>query len=398
MRRFLSPPAALAIALSVAAASTPACSASDSSGAKPVVGKGGGGGQGGAAGEAGGGTAGAGGTLNVGGGEPGGAGGSASGCNGVSATATKLDANVLVLLDMSGTMKDDVNGTSKYAATLNAMSPVLAGLSSDLRMGLVYFGRENGCPVSGCCVRNASNGGPDVPVKTLDQAHKNLLTMWASANGPSDNNSTPTGVALGGAYDILRKSGFDGTYYVLLITDGAENCLGGLPSQAVKYSGDAASGSPPVKTFVVGSPGSDDFRATLSEIAKQGGTARTPACNGQQGSACHYDLTGSGNYQQELQTALNEILGGVSLPCTYAIPPQDGGAFDATQVNVSFTNGSGTQTIPQDTTKACSEAAGWQYSTDQTQIILCGTACQMVQGDPSASINIVFGCPTQTIK
>jgi hypothetical protein len=382
-----------------------ACSASNSdSGAGGSSAGGGGAGAGGST--SGGGTSGSGAGIGfgaTGGGGAGGGGGIAGGCAKTSASAAPSAANVLILLDMSGSMSNVIPfplGT-RWSLTHEAFKGVIPSLPPELWMGLVYFGHPKdvpGCSLGGCCTRDFSNGGPDVPILPLDSGQKSTLTNWMNLALPDNNNNTPTHDALAGAYDILTKAKLDGSLYVLMLTDGAENC-GGDSAKTIAEAGAAASGSPAVKTFVVGSPGSDNYRQTLSDIAKAGGTARTPTCTGNAGDACHYDLSTAGNFQTELTDALTKILGSVKVPCEYTIPDQDGGAFDPNLVNVNYSSGGQpAQPILQDTTKSCDQAAGWQYSPDGKKILLCGSTCSAVQSDPNAVIEIVFGCPTQKVK
>ncbi len=326
-------------------------------------------------------------------------------CNAVTAAAKPAAANVLIVLDLSGSMSNVIPFPlgSRWQLTRNAFLQVLPGLPAGLRMGLVYFGHPTGTPGctasdNGCCTRDSSNGGPDIPIQPLDTAQKTFITNWMNGTSPSNNNNTPTHDALQGAYDILTNSGLDGNDYALLITDGDENC-GASASSTVKLAGDATSATPSIKTFVIGSPGSDGARQLLSDIAKAGQTPRTPTCDGSQGNTCHYDLSTASNFQTELQTALGSILGQTSLPCQFDIPSQDGGAFDENKVNVKYTNGAGSSAdVLFDDGCQSASGQGWQYSTDKKQILLCQGICDVVKQDPNAKIDILFGCPTKPIN
>ena len=38
---------------------------------------------------------------------------------------------------------------------------------------------------------------------------------------------------------------------------------------------------------------------------------------------------------------------------------------------------------------------GWQYASNNTQIILCPDTCDLVKADPNAKVNVVLGCVTK---
>ena len=74
-----------------------------------------------------------------------------------------------------------------------------------------------------------------------------------------------------------------------------------------------------MKTFVIGSPGSEDARRSLSQMAEAGGTA-TEGCS-HTGSPfyCHFDMTEEADFAVALRDALASI-SGLALSCAYDIP------------------------------------------------------------------------------
>jgi hypothetical protein len=156
-----------------------------------------------------------------------------------------------------------------------------------------------------------------------------------------------------------------------------------------------------IKTFVIGAPGSEPARSFLSEIAFQGGTAKSSTCNHNPTPAdlgdCHFDLTDTA---LDLTTTLGQALEKVSkeaLTCEYDLPlPPEGGTIDYGKVNVIFApGGGGQQVIPQDSAKGCAESDGWQYSADGHRITLCGPSCETVKADTAGSVSVALGCVTQ---
>ena len=50
----------------------------------------------------------------------------------------------------------------------------------------------------------------------------------------------------------------------------------------------------------------------------------------------------------------------------------------------------------QDTAKPCAAGAdGWQYTTDNSKIRLCGAACETARADMGGRIDVVLGCPVE---
>jgi hypothetical protein len=97
----------------------------------------------------------------------------------------------------------------------------------------------------------------------------------------------------------------------------------------------------------------------------------------------------------QLAAALNEIRESVLVDCTYIIPdPPPGQELDLNRVNVRYTDGAGNETtIPRDPSGSdCNE--GWQYAQNNTQVVLCGNACETVKADPNGRVDVLFGCVT----
>ena len=149
-----------------------------------------------------------------------------------------------------------------------------------------------------------------------------------------------------------------------------------------------------IKTFVIGSPGSEPARGALSQMATQGGTA-PPGCSDMGPNYCHFDMTTAPDLSAALNEAFKAITGSV-ITCNYTIPPPSNGmVVDPKLVNVTFTSSSGSNTIAKDPDPpggACNQ--GWQYNANSTQIQLCPDTCNLVKADPNAKIEVVLGCST----
>jgi len=328
-------------------------------------------------------------------------------CAATTVSAKRAPANVLFIVDRSGSMNCNPPPTTtsqdceqapvtadpakptKWTITREALKSAIGAMPPTNSAGLTYFNVDNDCAVQAT---------PNVPVQPIDAAHVALL-------GQSLDNITPAGLTpiVGGVtlgYQHLHANTFVGRKFLVLITDGQETCA---PLQKADFVAktvvDAAAVG--IRTFVIGAPGSEPSRSFLSQIAFAGQTARVPTCNHNALPAdlgdCHFDLTNTGlNLATELNKAL-EAISKEALSCEYELPAAEAGVVDTGRVNVVYTPTSGApQTLPQDNSKPCASADGWQYSADQQRIVVCGAACAKLRADEGqlSSVSIQLGCAT----
>jgi von Willebrand factor type A domain len=345
----------------------------------------------------------------TGGGPIGGGGGPSDGgvmgCAVASVKSELVPANILVVLDRSGSMncnlppitesaaceknpvQADPTQPTKWAVVKKALKDAVAALPPTASVGISYFNTDDEC---------GANSAPSVGVKVLSPAQIDALgTNLDVAKAPQ--GGTPiVGATVLAFKHLHQQSQVSGNKFVLLITDGAETCdadkIGQLATEIPKAT------TVNIRTFVIGAPGSEPARGMLSEMAFLGGTAQSSACqhgglNAATGD-CHFDMTTSKDFGADLAVALKRISG--SLTCSFDLPVSQSGPIDLTRVNVRFTKGSGTGLdIPQDTSGPCQAGAqGWQYSSDKTGILLCGNICDEVRNDATGRIDIVLGCTT----
>jgi hypothetical protein len=363
-------------------------------------------GNGGGAGASAGGTgAGSGGIIDIDGSSGGSAGGSAGdSCASTEVTSTLTPANLYFVIDRSGSMNCNlpsdgqpssqceafpgpINGNpTKWELTEAALNTAIDDLevAGNISAGMVVFPRPN----SDCAVTQT----PDVAIATLNLAQNNALSNFLSQVDPKGKTPLAGALILSYAhlYDQIKAGALKGNVFVVLLTDGFETCK---PSELPKLLGadmDSAEALN-IRTFVIGVPGSEDGRATLSQMAWEGNTAKSPTCTHNPTPAnvgnCHFDMTTSANFGQDLQAALAQISGTV-LSCELAMPTAPAGKkIDEESVKVIV---SGTE-ITKEEGVPCDNANGWQFSPDKTKVLLCGTACESAK-QPSASIKIDLGC------
>ncbi len=296
------------------------------------------------------------------------------------------------------------NGPTKWQSTRDALKSVISGLPDTLAVGLFFFpnmaNQARTMPASPDVCINTMAGTPPA---ALSAGQKALLIAALDATTP--NGWTPTDSAYQHALQsALLPSQLPGEKYVLLITDGqptlrldcTSNGSGVGPAGANPVESQpivdhvAAALGQGVRTFLIGSPGSEDGRAWMSEAAIEGGTAAA-GCKVMGPPYCHLDMTTAPDFGAALQAGLNKLTG--SIACTYDIPdPGQGQVIDNDLINLVVTTASGTQLVLPDDGADCSE--GWRISGNQ--VVLCEGTCSRVQRE-NDSIQLLFGCQSGTI-
>lgn len=291
-------------------------------------------------------------------------------------------------------------GATKWEITREALLATVDSLAGDIALGASFY--PNVQQEGDTCLAN----DVAVAIAPLGPAGSATRLDWESAlNDVVPVGATPTHGAYLFGLTQLAATKLPGNQVVLLITDGTPTCTldcvctednQPVDSQPlIDEAGQAFSSG--VRTFVIGSPGSEETRDVLSRLATEGGTAQSD-CSDAGPKYCHFDMTTEPDLAKGLRSALEEIAARVR-SCEYPIPtPPAGQALDPDLVNVLYTpDGGEAQTIARDASASdCSE--GWQYSADGASIVLCGAACERVRADPTGAVEVLFGCETVVTK
>lgn len=390
------------ITAALAAALAAACSAA---GSGPGAGGGsGGGGTGGGAGVAGGGSGG----IALDDAASDGHGGTTldpdAACHKDTFEATAAPADLLFQLDVSGSMNcAPLNAAcgvaspaagSRWEVFKSQLTTALGSLPASSSVGLMHYPTG-----TGTFQGNPTGCAPLVPDVALGPLATTRPQIVAKLGAITPAGGTPTHDAVKDALAVLGSSTLSGNKFLVLATDGQATFCAGCDLFCTSSELDAdnqvlvqevaAAAASGVRTFVLGAPGSESYRAILSKIASAGQTASQAGCSDLGPSYCHYDMTTAPDFGAALAAALAAI-GGAVLSCTYDIPANPSGTFDPSLVNVELTAGGSTTDIPQDP----SHAAGWDYSADGKQVILYGTACDEAKAANGGSLQILYGCPT----
>jgi hypothetical protein len=319
------------------------------------------------------------------------------GCVGQTAGTEVAPSVLQLLVDTSGSMNERAPGQgSKWVQTRRALLGAIDGMPGDTSVGVVFYPNVRGDTAMPCFDRRTA-----VNLARLDAGQQRQRIRQAFANQNPDGG-TPTHDAYAYAVAELARSMTIGQRFLVLITDGIPTYSLGCDTTG-RGAGNAVDATPlvgeaaralaaGVRTFVIGSPGSEGARESLSRMAEAGGTAR-PACSHTGPEFCHFDMTSAADLGTGLDAALKAIAG-LALSCSYDIPaPPLGAVLDPAKVNLLFTPAGGpVELVGQSPNGSCSE--GWQYSDDRSQIRLCGTTCERVRSS-QGSLNLQFGCATQ---
>lgn len=326
--------------------------------------------------------------------------------------AERIPAKLLLVVDRSGSMADN----NKWSGATSAISLAIDSNNVQLDMGLLRFpegkydqSAETNCLLSALigtptpeCMALLAEGGckdinttPNVPVGPLKDTRAPIESLMGTT---FPDGNTPTRWALRNAHDYMKTLDVDSEKYVLLLTDGEPTTasdISGTPlgtecgqlSDITSETWDASHASTPIRTFVIGAPGSEGNLAFLSELAFNGDTGK-PGCVSQAGN-CHYQLSAAG-YQSELKAALSEIFAKAT-SCVFEMPSGQG-SLDPQMVNVHGASGGQDVLVFKDP----SHKSGWDY-TDQAhaRIQLYGSQCDALKQGQLSAISISLGCPSR---
>lgn len=327
-----------------------------------------------------------------------------------------LGASLFFVVDASGSMDEaaeNTNGIDKWTATRDAIAAAIEQMEDGSQVGLLGYPNMT---VGEQCVNENALFEPQLLGTSRD-------ALLEALNAIDTQMCTPTYDAYRMALEHFNASDAQGQKYILLMTDGQPTISSGCypnTGSCIEDSGlqgleqeildliQTAREDDDVKTFVLGSPGSEEHAFTgldnrwwLSQAAEYGGTS-PGNCSHDAVPYCHFDMTVGveDDFAAGLTRSMQQIIGQVA-QCDYSIPPPDDGQLiDLTAIHlVLVANGSDYIEIYQSATSECTH--GWYLDkSDPTdvQVKLCPATCDAVQADPLMELQWLFGCGNAPIS
>jgi hypothetical protein len=348
-------------------------------------------------------------------------------CNSTNMSAVYRDIHMLIVLDKSGSMDQSpvgFNGKTKWAATKEALTAALASSTNQVRYGLVMYPYSEGEPIPAecglrCCELPVGGAAVNVPIKDASESVPAILEKLADTN---PGGGTPTAKALAAAYDYYKTgAGVNlpaGDRYVMLATDGGPNCSDATKCESATCTADmdkqgscgtktvnccaeslASSGGGPtlcldetgvldqikklreegIKTFVVGIPGTENYKTYLTRFADAGG-----APDPKNEALKYYEVTAAQGVEGLTQT-FKSITESLVRSCDVklASAPVDSGKLNVAVECQLLQQGEG-------------DAVNWVYNenADDPIIAIKGDTCTRIETQGVTRIDVIEGCTT----
>ncbi|HEY5961978.1 MAG TPA: hypothetical protein VIV60_35715 [Polyangiaceae bacterium] len=331
-----------------------------------------------------------------------------------------------LVIDVSSSMSSRAPGTNqtKWEVTREALVEAVpgtangGGLPGNTSVGMMFYPNMVNETVSktptepSVCLNTEAEVAMDVLGGNSNGSHREQVRN--ALNDIVLGRGTPTADAY--AYVLYNtvlsevQTAVEGDPYMLLITDGMptlyQNCynpsgsLSNLEGDPIVALIDDAFNHG-VKTFVVGSPGSEDGRAWLSKAAWIGGTA-AGGCNITTFGApyCHMDMTTAADFSVALRNGLASVMSMITT-CRFEIPATSADGTQSVDVDkiapiIRFSNGQ--ITLVGKTNAAAGSACNEGYRiVSNTQMELCKNTCSLLQSDAQATVQFIFGCAADQI-
>jgi len=298
---------------------------------------------------------------------------------------TPKAADILMVLDRSGSMIDIPDGapagstTTKWQIVVPSLEAVVSATESSISWGMKSFPEAYTDSMDDC--GGGVTGIIDVKVAAMDGTQMNGAITALTPAG----KGTPTADAINSAVTYMGTLTDTNPKYLLLATDGEPTCVGTTkdstnagPAAVTAIANALKAGFP---TFVVGIATTKTTDNTeLTAMSKAGGEP-IPVANP---LAHNYYLADDAT---TLVSAMEAITGQIST-CLFPLSPPPPVLNDSTKVGVYL--GSTTNKIPYDASKS----SGWAYTdANDTAIEVFGSYCDMIQTAGAGVVQIIFGCP-----
>lgn len=287
-------------------------------------------------------------------------------CDEVKITAGTIPPNLMLVVDKSGSMRDDtcaVGCDRKIDDAKTALVFLLNSGNGQIRFGWMPY------PIDSWC----APGVVDVPC-----GDDTVATIIPKVNSLSPNGGTPTGETLEAANAEQGLHDESRSNFVVLLTDGLPTCPVGGGQDVTEQDKTRALNAVTalhqagIDTFVIGlgeTLNDSGDPTLLNQMAEAGGRARAGA-----------DKYYKANSLNELQTALQDI-GGMVIGCNLSL-----GTIPE-EPNYLWVYFDGVP-VPRDR----NHINGWDYDPDRNQVNFYGPACDQLRSGQVGDVDIKMGC------
>ena len=271
-----------------------------------------------------------------------------------------LPPDLLLVVDKSGSMGDNVGGAQKWGTMRSALGTTLSENSNTVNFGLMLYPTDDVCgagsistPVSG------SSGG----------------SINAALGSVSPEGGTPTHTSLQNALSYYQGTAVNPNgRFVLLATDGEPNCQNAndptIPTVTESVAAITALKNAGIPTYVLGFGGGVNG-ATLQAMAQAGGQSQ------------FY----SASSPTELAAALDAITGDVALPdCSFSLGEVPN---DPSRLRLYFDD--------LEVGRSSLHTDGWDYDSANNTLTIYGASCDQLQGGAVGELRVDYGCEGATI-
>lgn len=297
-------------------------------------------------------------------------------CGGDTVVAASTPASLMLVLDKSGSMRSNewdhdgdpsTDRVTRWNSLHHVVTDLVARYGTSIDMGAALFPALDAHHGDGAASACAMAAAAEIAI-----AEDNGDAIMATIPGADAEvaGGTPTRGGLRNALDHLLEVGDVGHRAIVLVTDGAANCVPGVEDFATQYDHEVplmvgrAHLDHGITTYVVGIDIRDEpeqhtgrnVRDDINAVAEQGGAPRP-------GADRFYNTTN----EAELDAAMNTIAQSVECTVTLDELPADPAGVELTIGGSSF-----------EQVDTCEGADGWRFtnaSAPWDTIELCGRAC-----------------------
>lgn len=176
-------------------------------------------------------------------------------------TQALSDVNIVVILDSSGSMAEEIYSEAKIDIAKKAVSDFLTKMPQGVNTGLVVYGHKGSNSITD---KDLSCKGIEEVVKLGRNNYSNIISAM---NSFQPKGWTPIAGSLDFLKNIFNSKGENNKNYLILLSDGAESCNGDplVATENLKLE------IPGIKLIVIGFATDSSTQQFLTRIANAGG-------------------------------------------------------------------------------------------------------------------------------